>query len=139
MKVTAFGEMELRYSSFDFVKLEAGGQSYGAMEGTLSGTVSGNLRLTQLGPARPDDVIAPIVRGLLTTDDGVLVYVEMNGLSLPMPDGSRAFLNALTFRTADERYAWLNRAFVLVEGMIGSGPARSRLYRIENDLVAGTA
>jgi hypothetical protein len=59
-----------------------GGQHYGTLDGWLRGKdVRGELRLTNLAPRRPDNVNLPTLRGLLTTEDDALVYVEMNGIA----------------------------------------------------------
>lgn len=137
MDLIPLGDVHLRYTSLDALDYGAGGQLYGTMEGTLTGEqVRGELRLTNLAPRRADNVNLPTLRGLLTTDDGAAVYVELNGVATLRPaDKARVFVTSLTFRTGDERYTWLNTVFGVLEGVLDSvgvgGVARGRAYRCD--------
>jgi hypothetical protein len=110
------------------------------MEGWLRGeTVSGELRLTNFAPQRPDNVNLPTLRGLLTTEDGAIIAVEMNGIAtLREADGARVFVTSLTFRTGDARYAWLDTVFGLLEGVLDTTTlvARGRAYRCDPTFIA---
>jgi hypothetical protein len=125
---------ELRYTSVELLDFGAGGQIYGTMEGTLAGDrLRGRLRLTNLAQRRPDGVNTPALRGMLDTDDGVSIYVEMNGIAqLRATDQARVFATSFTFRTGDPRYAWLNSTFAVLEGVLDSitvgGVARGSAY-----------
>ncbi|HEV2122392.1 MAG TPA: DUF3237 family protein [Chloroflexota bacterium] len=135
MELVPLGDLELRYTALESIEYGAGGQIYGTMEGTLTGdTLDGELQLTNLAPRRPDNVNLPTLRGLLTTQDGATVYVELTGIATLRPaDGARVFVTAMTFRTGDPRYDWLNTVFGLVEGMLDAvmvgGVAHARVYR----------
>ncbi|HEV2126873.1 MAG TPA: DUF3237 family protein [Chloroflexota bacterium] len=135
MDLVPLADLELRYTALEMVDYGAGGQIYGTMEGTLSGeTIDGDLHLTNLAARRPDNVNLPTLRGLLTTHDGATVYVELAGIATLRPaDGARVFVTAMTFRTGDSRYDWLNTVFGLVEGVLDAimvgGVARARVYR----------
>lgn len=137
MELKPLGEVELRYTSLEAVDYGAGGQFYGTMEGTIKGDwLRGNLRLTNLAPKRPDDVNMPTLRGLLTTEDGARVYVELNGIATLRPeDGARVFVTSFTFRTGDARYGWLNTTFGLLEGVLDAvavpAVARGRAYQCD--------
>lgn len=137
MELVPLGDVELRYTSLESVDYGTGGQIYGTMDGSLTGDeLRGALRLTNLAVRRPDNVNLPMLRGLLTTDDGAAVYVELNGIATLRPDDrARAFVTSLTFRTGDARYAWLNTAFAVLEGVLDSvtvgGVARGRAYRCD--------
>lgn len=142
MNLVPLADVELRYTSLESVDYGPGGQLYGTMEGWLRGErVRGDLRLTNLAARRPDNVNLPTLRGLLTTDDGASVYVELNGIATLRPaDQARVFVTSLTFRTGDARYAWLNTVFGLLEGVLGSvsvgGVARGRAYHCEPTITA---
>lgn len=143
MRLTPLGDIELTYTTIESLDYGTGGQIYGTMDGTLSGDeVRGTLRLTNLAPRRSDNVNMPTVRGLLDTDDGAVVYVEMTGIAtLRTADQARVFVTSLTFRTGDARYAWLNTTFAVLEGVLDSvgvgGVARGRAHRCEVTLEAG--
>jgi hypothetical protein len=137
MNLVPLGDVELRYTSLESLDYGTGGQLYGTMAGSLVGeAVRGDLRLTNLAPRRSDNVNLPTLRGLLTTDDGATVYVELNGIAtLRAVDQARVFVTSLTFRTGDARYAWLNTVFGVLEGVLdvvsAEGKARGRAYRSE--------
>ena len=137
MNLVPLGDVELKYASLDALDYGAGGQLYGTMEGWLRGEeVRGELRLTNLAARRPDNVNLPTLRGVLATDDGAAIYVELNGIAtLRAQDGARVFVTSLAFRTGDTRYAWLNTVFGMLEGVLDAvavgGTARGRAYRCE--------
>src|SRR5215472_15950151 len=97
MKLTPLSEMDLTYvgPSLDFVDYGTGGQYYAAMEGTWrSDRVSGRLRLTNTAQKRADNVNMPTLRGVMQTDDGATMFVEMNGLS-QIQESGRVFFSSL--------------------------------------------
>jgi hypothetical protein len=137
MNLVPLGDVELRYESLEAIDYGTGGQLYGTMEGWLRGAeISGELRLTNLASRRPDNVNLPTLRGLLTTDDGAAIYVEITGIAtIRAADDARVFVTSLTFRTGDPRYAWLNTVFAVLEGVLDvvavGGVATGRAYRCE--------
>jgi Protein of unknown function (DUF3237) len=137
MELVLLGDVELRYTSLESLDYGAGGQLYGTLDGRISGDrLRGDMRLTNLAPRRPDNVNLPTLRGLLTTDDGATVYVEMDGIAtLRESDRARVFVMTLRFRTGDARYEWLNTVFGVVEGALNSvavgGLARARAYHCD--------
>lgn len=143
MRLTPLCEVELTYTSIEVLDYGAGGQIYGTMEGAVSGDeLRGTLRLTNLAVRRADNVNLPTLRGLLDTDDGARIYVEMNGIATLRPsDQARVFVTTLSFRTGDARYGWLNTTFAVLEGVLDTvavgGTARGRAFRCE--VTHGTA
>jgi hypothetical protein len=141
MQLHPLGNLELRYTSLDSLDYGSGGQLYGTMEGVISGErLSGRLRLTNLAQRRSDNVNTPALRGVLDSDDGAKIYVEMNGIAnLRSSDHARVFATSFTFRTADERYTWLNTSFAVLEGVLDrvgeGGVARGRAYLCDVTLV----
>jgi hypothetical protein len=95
--------------------------------------LSGELRLTNLAGRRSDNVNLPTLRGILTTDDQAVVWVELDGVAtLRASDSARLFVTTFRFRTGDDRYSWLNVVFGVLEGILDSvgvgGKARGRLF-----------
>ena len=137
MQLTHLADLELRYTALTSVGYGAGGQLYGTMEGRLDGEeLRGVLRLTNLAPQRPDGVNMPTLRGLLTTDDGAEVFVQLDGIATLRPsDSARVFVTSMTFRTGAPGYEWLNTTFAVLEGVLDSigvgGRARGRLHRAQ--------
>jgi hypothetical protein len=127
-------ELELTYTSLESLDYGSDGQLYGTMGGRLTGPrLNGELRLTNLAPRRADNVNLPTLRGTLTTDDGAVVWVELDGVAtLRTSDDARVFVTTFRFRSGDDRYAWLNSLFGALEGVLDSvgvgGKARGRLF-----------
>src|SRR5205085_8945733 len=113
-------EVDLTYTSLQSIDYGSDGQLYGTMDGRLVGDrVSGELRLTNLAPRRVDNVNLPTLRGVLTTDDQALVWVELDGVAtLRSSDNARVFVTTFRFRTGDDRYGWLNGVFGVLEGVL---------------------
>ncbi len=130
-------DMELRYTDLHVLDYGAGGQIFGTMEGTVTGErVRGSIRMVNLAPRRADNVNLPTLRGLVTTDDGAEVYIELTGIALLRPaDKARVITAAVTFRTGAEPHAWLNTVFGVYEGVLDTvsagGIARGRVYQCE--------
>ena len=134
MELEPLADVDLKYTTLEMLDYGAGGQIYGTMEGSLSGhRLSGRLRLTNLAPRRPDNVNLPTLRGVLETEDGAVVWVELDGIAtLREADNARVFVTTFRCRTGDERYSWLNTACALLEGVLDAvavgGVARGRLH-----------
>lgn len=134
MELVELGELELTYTSLEAVDYGSGGQLYGTMEGRLVGDrVTGSLRLTNLAARRADNVNLPTLRGILTTEDDAVVWMELDGIAtLRASDEARVFVTACRFRTGDERYSWMNTVLGVLEGVLGTvgvgGEARGRLF-----------
>jgi hypothetical protein len=139
MQTTVLADMTARYTWLEFIDFGAGGQYLGTLEGTLTGErLSGSLRMVNIPPKRPDDVNVPTLRGALTTGDGAKIFLEMNGVALLRPaDQARVFTTSVVFRTGDARYAWLNNAFGVQEGVLLSPESiRARIHLCENTIAA---
>jgi hypothetical protein len=134
MELVELAALELIYASLESLDFGVDGQLYATMEGRLAGErLSGELRLTNLARRRADNVNLPTLRGTLTTEDGAVVWLELDGVAtLRAHDGARVFVTSVRFRTGDERYAWLNGTFGLVEGVLDSvavgGSARGHVF-----------
>jgi hypothetical protein len=140
MELQHLAALELTYTALEAVDFGAGGQLYGTLEGTLTGErLGGKLRLTNMAARRPDDVNLPTLRGILTTGEGVTIWVELDGIATLRPrDGARVFVTTCRFRTADARYGWLNTVFGVLEGVLDSvgvgGKARGQLHECRSSL-----
>jgi len=134
VELVELGEVELTYTSLESLDYDSGGQLYGTMEGRLVGErLSGAVRLTNLAARRADNVNLPTLRGVLTTEDAAVVWVELDGVATLRPsDGARVFVTACRFRTGDERYGWVNTVVGVLKGVLDSvafgGTARARLF-----------
>lgn len=140
MKLAKLCSLELRYTALEAVDYEPGGQLYGTMEGRAVGDrLSGSLHLTNLALRRPDNVNLPTLRGLLTTDDGVSVWLELDGIAtLRSSDNARVFVTSCRFRAGDPTYRWLDTVVAVVEGVLDrvavGGVAMADVYACEPTL-----
>ena len=82
---------------------------------------------------RSDGVGQLDVRVTLETDDGELIYVSYSGL-VDIASGSIESARILTnpvFRTASEKYSWLNKTFAVGVGSAEDQKVRYSIYRIK--------
>lgn len=134
MELVELAELELTYTSLESFDFGADGQLYGTMEGSVTGNrLNGKLHLTNLAARRADNVNLPTLRGMMTTDDGASVWVQLDGIATLRPsDSARVFITTFRFRTGDDRYAWLNSVFGVLEGVLDTvgvgGVARGRAF-----------
>jgi hypothetical protein len=134
MDLLVIGDVDLTYTSIELLDFGGEGQLYGGMEGRLTGDrLSGTLRLTNLARRRPDDVNLPTLRGVLTTDDGAAVWVELDGIAtLRAADAARVFVTACRFRTDSGQHDWLNTVVGVLEGVLDAvgvgGKAHGRIH-----------
>ena len=134
MELVKLADVQLTYTSLEALDFGSEGRLYGTMDGSLTGDrLSGSLRLTNLAARRTDNVNLPTLRGVLATDSGVAVWVELDGIATLRPqDNARVFVTTFRFRTGNEQYAWLNTVFGVLEGVLDSvgvgGVARGELF-----------
>jgi hypothetical protein len=150
VRLEPIGELQLAYDDegFDLV------QPYGTEEGTGcgggTGTVrgerlTGRIRWLNIPHRRSDVVMLPHVHGRIRTDDDADIVFFMDGRTPLTGDEADHQLLRLTLETADPRYAWLNTAFVVAEGIIaevepGSSryAMRARIYECRHEFQPGT-
>jgi len=59
------------------------------------------------------------IHGVITTEEGDLIYVEASGFGTPTDQLGRSNVKeAVTLQTASEKYAWLNTSIVVAEGTV---------------------
>lgn len=138
MKLTPICEMTMHYTWNDYVDYGAGGQFVGTLEGAVTGDrLRGTLKAVNVPAKRPDNVNCPTVRGIIVTDEGAKIYFEFNGISLlRQEDNARVFTTALSLRTGDARYAWVNTTVGAVEGILNTTTEHLllRAFACENEL-----
>ncbi|HVM00112.1 MAG TPA: hypothetical protein VM324_12540 [Egibacteraceae bacterium] len=134
MELVPLGDLRLTYTTLESIDYGPDGQLYGTMEGRFQGDrVAGELRLTNLAARRGDNVNLPTLRGVLTTDDNAVVWIEFDGIAtLRQSDRARVFTTAVRFRTGTQDYLWLNGVLGVLEGILDTvavgGIARGRVY-----------
>ncbi len=132
MDLVELGRLHLEYRSLEAVRYAVGTQFYGVMEGRLEGPrLSGAVHLTNLARGRPDGVNTPTLRGLLTTTDRDLVWLELDGLAtLRAADEARVFVTSCRFRAGEGPHSWVDSVVGVVEGVLDTetGVARALVY-----------
>ena len=78
---------------------------------------------------RRDGVGQLDVRVTIETDDGALVYVYYYGLA-DFSEEPKLFTNPI-FRTASEKYSWLNGTFTVAVGVPGENKVSYSVYRLK--------
>ena len=79
---------------------------------------------------RRDGVGQLDVRATIETEDGELVYVCYYGLADLSSGEPKLFTNPI-FRTASEKYAWLNGTFAVAVGAAGENSVSYSVYRLK--------
>ena len=65
---------------------------------------------------RPDGVGRLHSHGIITTDGGDLISVEVSGFMSRSPDGRFALKGAIAYQTGSKEFAWLNSTQGAVDG-----------------------
>ena len=125
MKLLPLFEGELVYDETTEVGFPTYGDdgdwyAYVTGEGSVSGErLSGELRWTNHPRRRADGVWLPRYHGAIATADGADVLFVMAGYNQGVDDpftyDKRAALCSLTLGASEERYAWVNSVFGVVE------------------------
>jgi hypothetical protein len=79
---------------------------------------------------RSDGVGELDVRATIETDDGELIYVSYKGLA-DMGAAEPKIITNPVFRTASEKYSWLNSVFAVGIGAPGENKVSYSVYRIK--------
>ncbi|MBM4447539.1 MAG: DUF3237 domain-containing protein [Chloroflexi bacterium] len=88
-----------------------------AFTGDVSGPkISGKLDGVDYLLIRPDRVGLLHVHGVITTDGGDRISIEVSAFATDTPEGRRAIKGALTFQTGSKEFAWLNSTRGYEEG-----------------------
>jgi hypothetical protein len=80
---------------------------------------------------RSDGIGELDVRATLETDDGELIYVYYKGLTDMSGGAEPRIITNPVFRTASEKYSWLNGVFAVGIGAPGENKVSYSVYRIK--------
>jgi hypothetical protein len=98
-------------------------------EGRCSGTVAGRFRAANHPQRRADGTFLPDLHGIIDTDDGATIVLDMRGYGRAYPIGARQVVVALTHVSDHPRYSRLNDSL-----SVGCGEVR-RLSDDHTELV----
>ncbi len=116
MQLNQLCDMEWRYDLAESIQPSAvgDGRLYGQGSGTLTGRLSGQATWANF-PRLRGQLAYPDARGVVTLDQGGLVFFTLRGLST-LSDGRG--VHVLTFETEDADHLWLNEVIAIGEGTI---------------------
>jgi hypothetical protein len=87
--------------------------------GDISGpTIHGKIEGIDYVLVRPDGVGLLHVHGVITTDGGDIISVEVSGFLTAAPDGRLAVKGAVTYQTGSKEFAWLNSTQGVADGFV---------------------
>ena len=113
------------------------GSLYGEGDGIFRGQrLSGTARWSNHARRRSDGINLPDVHGIIRTDDGPYVLFTFQGRTLPVVEDKRRQLLSVLFEAEDERYAWLNSAVCVLEGLFApdTNLMRGKVYTCVHEL-----
>jgi len=105
------------------------GQFFFIAEGRCSGNVAGRFRAANHPQRRADGTFLPDVHGVIETDDGATIVLDMRGYGRAYPVGARQVVVAITHVSDHPAYTRLNDCM-----SVGCGEVR-RLSEDETELV----
>ncbi len=105
------------------------GTTSSSRRAAASGRIEGRFRAANHPLRRTDGTFVPDLQGVIETDDGATIVLDMRGYGRAYPVGARQVLVSLTHVSDDPRYSDLNDAL-----SVGCGEVR-RLADDETELV----
>ena len=91
--------------------------------GTVQGRINGRFKAIDYSLVRADGTSLLHIHGVITSEDDDLIYVEASGFATPTEQAGRSNVKeAVTFKTASEKYAWLNTTLAVGEGHVDITP-----------------
>lgn len=91
-------------------------QFFGVGEGRCEGIFNGRLVLANHPRRTGEGGMCPNLQGVVHTDDGAVIYLDIQGRATPASPPRRPFLCAIFHLTADERYKRLNSSVCMAVG-----------------------
>ena len=133
MRLEPLYRLAFRYTEEWGVALDDDASSAGVFffiaEGRCSGDVAGRFRAANHPLRRSDGTFLPDLQGIIDTDDGATIVLDMRGYGRAYPVGARQIVAAVTHVSDDPRYTRLNDSL-----SVGCGEVR-RLSDDDTELV----
>jgi hypothetical protein len=133
MRLEPMYRLTFRYTDEWGVHLDRAPSRAGAYffiaEGRCTGSISGRFRAANHPLRRGDGTFLPDLHGVIETDDGATVVLDMHGYGRAYPVGARQVVVAMTHVSDDPRYVHLNDRLA-----VGCGEVR-RLSDDDTELV----
>jgi Protein of unknown function (DUF3237) len=112
------------------------GIGYGEGRGTATGRIEGTVVWSNYPRRRTDGRMLPNLRGLITTDDGASIVLELRGRTIFEGDepGRQNLIG--WFESDHESYRWLNDLVCIAEGQISGADMVINVYAGINEMQA---
>lgn len=135
MKLKPLCRLDMTYTHLSTLSL-AGGEvhMYGVLEGSVTGDwLSGTVAASNYPVGRPDGVFVPDLRGVITTPEGALLEVSMQGYGVREAEGAGRRVTGYGFlRTEAGEYRRLNNVVAAFEGVLDAArPERAAKLNLE--------
>jgi hypothetical protein len=98
------------------------GQYFFLPEGRCTGRIAGHFRGANHPRRRSDGTFLPNFQGVITTDDGAVIYFDYQGYGRAYPPERRQIVATATHLSEHARYRWLNDSLAVGTGEIRSLP-----------------
>ena len=138
MRLDLLGELRLAYSDEGFMRIRPYGSEEGSGWGDGNGSIEGqqlrgSVRWFNAPHVRSDSTYLPHAHGRIQTHDGATILFLMEGRTPGLGDEQGKQLLRLVLESEDARYAWVNTAFVVAEGIIREvEPGSGRFAMVAN-------
>lgn len=93
-------------------------------EGRCEGRITGRFRGANHPHRRTDGTFMPNFQGVIETDDGALIMLDMRGYGRAYPPGRRQIVGSGTHLSEHENYKWLNDVVCVLVGEVRSRPGQ---------------
>jgi Protein of unknown function (DUF3237) len=127
MRLEPLCALDLHYTSAFHLARPYGNESgsgWGIGDGCVTGNqLAGTARWSNQPTRRGDGAMLPNARGVVVTDEGAEVLFDLTGRTVFVDrDGEEVGRQLLMvqFESEDDRYAWLNNAVCIGEGIISA-------------------
>ncbi len=126
MRLEPLYRLTFAYPEAWFVELEGErgveSQHFFIAEGRCEGAITGRFRGANHPRRRTDGTYCPDFQGVIETDDGARVMVDLRGYGRAYPEPRRQVVGFCTHLASDERYRWLNDAVCALTGEVRPRP-----------------
>ena len=111
-------EKKLKVTDMVIIPVPEGTRVNAEVAGTVRGPkINGTTKSIDYALFRADGTALLHIHGVITTEEGDLIYYEASGFLTPTEqEGRYNAKEAVTFQTASEKYAWLNTTLAVAEG-----------------------
>jgi len=120
MEEELLGELRAKITDTVIIPVPEGVRANVEVAGTVSGPkMSGTAKGIDYSLIRADRTGLLHIHAVITTEGGDLICIEASGFSTPTDQEGRSDIKeAVTFKTASEKYAWLNTTLAVAEGHV---------------------